>query len=128
MWIPEDDETTRSGLPERTVFDLPDPTPGISEDAVFDLPDPTPGLPTTAVLDLPRPTAPVAGVGTDDDEVVSFGELLDWGRSEAGERTEVAIVRLASLLGISAIVIAVMILIVVAGVDVGSLFRSLPVT
>ena len=48
--------------------------------------------------------------------------------SRAQQRTEVAIVRLASLLGISAIVIAVMILIVVAGVDVGSLFRSLPVT
>jgi hypothetical protein len=114
VWIPEeDDETTLPGISERTVLDLPDPTPG---------------LPATAVLDLPRPRAPMAADGTDDEEVVSIGELLDGGRSEAAGPPEVAIVRLASLLGISAVVVAVMILIVVVGVDVGSLFRSLPVT
>ena len=128
MWIPEDDETTLQGLPERAFLDLPDPSQGISEPAVIDLPDPSPGLRATAVLDLPRPRAPLAVDGTDDEEVVSIGELLDGGRSDAAEPTEVAIVRLASLLGISALVIAVMIMIVVIGVDVGSLFRSLPVT
>ena len=130
MWIPEDDETTRQGLPERAFLDLSDPTQGISERAVLDLPDESPGLRASAVLDLPHPRAPVAedGTVTDEEEVVSIGELLDGGPSDAVEPTEVAIVRLASLLGISALVVAVMILMVVIGVDLGSLFRSLPVT
>ena len=113
MLIPEDDETTR---------------PRPSDRAVLDRPDSSPGLPATAALDLPRQRASVAADGIHEEEVVSIGELLEGGRSEAAEPTEVAIVRLASLLGISALGVAVMILIVVVGVDVGSLFRSLPVT
>jgi hypothetical protein len=114
VWIPEDDETTVQGLPERAFLDLPRATQGVSESAVIDLPD---------------PRAPLSTDGTvDDEEVVSIGELLDGERSDAVEPTEVAIVRLASLLGISALVVAVMILIVVIGWDLDSLFRSLPVT
>ncbi|HEU4865479.1 MAG TPA: hypothetical protein VFT76_04455 [Actinomycetota bacterium] len=60
------------------------------------------------------------------DDVVSIDELLVWEGTEEQGPIDTRIGRLASLLGIAAVLIAVLVLVLAAGTDVTSLFRSLP--
>jgi hypothetical protein len=64
-------------------------------------------------------------VSTDED-VVSIDELLVWERTDEEGPIDTRIGRLASLLGIAAVVIVVLVLVFAAGTDVASVFRSLP--
>ena len=67
--------------------------------------------------------APAAGLP--EDEVVPIGELLDWEPADDDGTIETAIGRLASLLGVAAVAVAVLVLIFAAGTDIASTFRSL---
>jgi hypothetical protein len=98
------------------------------------------GLPENHVL---RPSAgrlrtvPAAPLPTEDvvpdaspvsieEDVVSIHELLVWEPTEEKGPIDTRIGRLASLLGIAAVVIAALILVFAAGTDVASVFRSVP--
>jgi len=61
-----------------------------------------------------------------DEDVVSIDELLVWEGTEEQGPIDTRIGRLASLLGIAAVLIAVLVLVLAARTDVNSLFRSLP--
>jgi hypothetical protein len=61
-----------------------------------------------------------------DEDVVSIDELLVWEGTDEQGPIDTRIGRLASLLGIAAVLIAVLVLVLAAGTDVTSLFRSLP--
>ena len=61
----------------------------------------------------------------DDHEVVPIDELLEWEPAD-DEGIETAFGRLASLLGVAAVAVAVLVLIFAAGTDIASTFRSLP--
>jgi hypothetical protein len=101
-------------------------TAGLREDHVF--------VPT-ARRRRTAPTAPPIEeeeVGLDpdlvstDEDIVSIDELLEWEGTEEQGPIDTRIGRLASLLGIAAVLIAVLVLVFAAGTDVASLFRSLP--
>ena len=62
----------------------------------------------------------------DDDEVVPIGELLEWEPADDEGTIDTAIGRLASLLSVAAVAIAVLVLIFAVGMDIASTFRSLP--
>lgn len=66
------------------------------------------------------------GLVVTDEDVVSIDELLVWQGTEEHGPMDTRIGRLASLLGIAAVLIAVLVLVLAAGTDVTSLFRSLP--
>ena len=61
-----------------------------------------------------------------DDAVVSIDDLLVWVRTEERRPIDTRLARLASLLGIAAVAIVVLILVFAAGTDIASMFRSLP--
>jgi len=66
------------------------------------------------------------GLVVTDEDVVSIDELLVWEGTEEQGPIDTRIGRLASLLGIAAVLIAVLVLVLAARTDVNSLFRSLP--
>jgi hypothetical protein len=98
------------------------------------------GLPEDHVLGPSAPrfrTAPAGPLPTEDvvpaaspvsieEDVVSIHELLVWEPTEEKGPIDTRIGRLASLLGIAAVVIVVLILVFAAGTDVASVFRSVP--
>lgn len=65
-------------------------------------------------------------VASIERDVVSIDELLVWERTEEKGPIDTRIGRLASLLGIAAVVIVVLVLMFAAGTDVASVFSSLP--
>lgn len=69
-----------------------------------------------------------AGLISVDEDDVSIDELLLWERTEEKRPIDNRIARLASLLGIAAIGVVVLILMFAAGTDIASVFRSLPGT
>jgi hypothetical protein len=73
--------------------------------------------------DVVRPRTDVAPI---EEDVVPIDELLDWDGADDERPTEIAVGRLASLLGIAAVAVAVLALLFAAGTEVMSLFRSLP--
>ena len=85
------------------------------------------GLPAEAVLGLPdRPPGVVTEPEVDSEEIVPIGELLDWAPADVERTIETRIGRLASLLGVAAVAVAVLILVFAAGTDIASMFRGLP--
>lgn len=83
------------------------------------------GPPVEAVLGLPdRP--PVTEPEVESEKIVPIGELLDWAPADVEGTIETRIGRLASLLGVSAVAVAVLILVFAAGTDIASMFRGLP--
>jgi hypothetical protein len=66
------------------------------------------------------------GVVSTDEDIVSIDELLVWEGTQEKGPIDTRIGRLASLLSIAAVLIAVLVLVFAAGTDVASLFRSLP--
>jgi hypothetical protein len=99
---------------------------GLPEDQVFMPPvrrlRSAPAAPPIDDDELGFGAAPVP-IHEDD---VSIDELLDRGRTEEKRSIDIRIARLASLLGIAAAAIAVLILVFAAGTDIASVFRSLP--
>jgi hypothetical protein len=62
-----------------------------------------------------------------DGDIVSIDEMLVWERSGAEDGPiHKRVGRLATLLGVAAVVIVVLILVFAAGTDVASVFRKLP--
>ena len=61
-----------------------------------------------------------------DDEDVSIDELLDSEPAEERRSIDTRIARLASLLGIAAVAVVLLILMFAAGTDIASAFRPLP--
>ena len=87
------------------------------------------GLPEGSVLLFamsPAHAGPDGRTEVEDEEVVPLDELLVWDGREERTAIDLAIGRLASLLGIAAAVVALLILILAAGTDVASVFGSLP--
>jgi hypothetical protein len=81
----------------------------------------------TAPAALPtEEVEPDAGPVSIEEDVVSIHELLVWEPTQERGPIDTRIGRLASLLGIAAVVIVVLILVFAAGTDVASVFRSLP--
>jgi hypothetical protein len=100
-----------SGLPENHVLG-----PSVRRLRTMPAVPPTDG-------DAPRPGADVVPI---EEEDVPIGELLHWERADEQRPIDARIGRLASLLGIAAVVIVVLVLVFAAGTDVASVFRSLP--
>jgi hypothetical protein len=81
---------------------------------------------------VPAATLPTEDVVPDaspvsiEEDVVSIHELLVWEPIEEKGPIDTRVGRLASLLGIAAVVIAALILVFAAGTDVASVFRSGP--
>lgn len=107
---------------------------GLPEDHV--LRPPARRLRTVRAAPLPQDVAPeedpVPVEEADEDlvlteeDVASIDELLVWERTEEKGPIDTRIGRLASLLGIAAVVIVVLVLMFAAGTDVASVFSSLP--
>jgi hypothetical protein len=74
----------------------------------------------------PHVVRPRTDVVPIEEDVVPIDELLDWDGADDERPTEIAVGRLASLLGIAAVAVAVLAWLFAAGTEVMSLFRSLP--
>jgi hypothetical protein len=70
--------------------------------------------------------APDRAVAGGDEGFVPIGELLDWEGPEEKRPIDTRIGRLAGLLGIAAVALAVLVIMFAAGTDVASLFRNVP--